>query len=751
VSRGDARRLLYGADRRQHAQSIQSAYRDAGSRLLDDGDDLLREAVRTWTAFVHRHHGPVFDDLATESDGDTRARDVFLDTLAYDFVLTRLLRSFEDCFAVRFEEADPTATTDALSVSFETVHDRVVADIAPSTLAAAGFDTLDVVDFLRADPTAIGEQYEQAVSRPVRLSLGEYYTPFGVASLALPDTVGDPASTLLDPGCGAGVFLVAAIEAKRDTFDGPPDTVVDRLTDSVFGIDLNPVAVRSSKLAYALALAPLLAERDSAADSGPRALSIPVAFGDALALTDDLPIHDGEVFDPRVDVLVGNPPWLTWDRLAPAVKERWRDRYVTDLDLLPTHGPDSLLGYANDDLSVPFVWVCLDRYLRRGGQAGVVLKRDHLTGPAGRLFRQLRVGDRQLRLDSVEDLTDLSPFGTQVGADAAVYLLTADVDTDSALSIPLRIWRRRDGVTPAFTSRDAVARSLTTTQTTLRPVDPTDTAGPWVRADAERRALGTCDYEIRHGVKDDAKAVFGLDREQLVALEPDHVYPYLKSRHIVKYGLFGHDLQLVPMRQAIEDNESELRARTPRTYEYLCTHRDRLLARSSTWFDQGPFYTLFGLGPYTWADYKVVWCRLGFKPHFVVVSTVDDPDLGEKLVVPGDHCMFLATDDREEAHYLCALLNSAPYQRCLRDVASGGKSSLSKSVVSQLSLPRYTGTGHQRRLATLSKRAHDIVPRHTNVSKRAYNRTEVPALAAVQADIDRLVETALGDEANGNS
>ncbi|SEO88660.1 Methyltransferase domain-containing protein [Halogranum amylolyticum] len=772
--------------------SVQRAYRAAAGTLLVDGDDRLREALATWSGFVRRHHGPAFAEASPEEDGpddgdvdtgygdvgvdlpdvgdDTSAtaRRVFVDTLAYDFVLTRLRRSFEDAFAVTFSESDPTATADLFLVSLDSVHARVADKLDSSTVVDAGFAALDADDFRRADPTVLGDGYERAVSHSVRLALGQYYTPLGVASLALPEEVADAESTVLDPGCGGGAFLVAAVEAKRRALDCSPATAVDRITDSVFGIDLDPVAVRCARLAYALALAPILADLDATdPDDAPRELRLPVAFGDALALTDDVPRLDGELFAPRVDVLVGNPPWLTWDRLAPAVKERWRDGYVSELDLLPARGPDSLLGYANDDLSVPFAWVCLDRYLRRGGRAGLVLKRDQLTGSAGRLFRRLRVGDRRLRLDAVEDLAGLSPFGTEVGADAAVYRFTADVatssasvdvadstdvvDTASRFPVPMRRWRRREGVAPAFDSLDAMAASLSTTETALCPVDSADSAGSWVREDAERRAVGECAHEIRHGVKDDAKAVFGLDRPQLSELEPDHVYPYLKSRHIVSYGLFGYDLQLVPMRRASEDNEASLAATAPRTYAYLRAHRERLVERSSTWFDRGPFYTLFGLGPYTWADYKVVWCRLGFEPQFAVVSTVDDSDLGERPVVPGDHCLFLPTDDADEAHLLCALLNSAPYQRCLRDVAGGGKAALSKSVVSRLSLPAYHGTDRQRRLARLSRRAHGVVADHTGVPKREYDPTEIPALAAVQTTIDRLAERLLVDGENENS
>jgi hypothetical protein len=286
-----------------------------------------------------------------------------------------------------------------------------------------------------------------------------------------------------------------------------------------------------------------------------------------------------------------------------------------------------------------------------------------------------------------------------------------------------------------FGSLAALRGSLARTGTELRPVDG-QREGPWLRTDAAVDALGDCAYRIRHGLKDDAKAVFSVDSALLSDVESTHVYPYLRSKHVVRWGLFGHDQFLVPQRRAGEDNERALREEAPATYDYLRRHRDRLEARGSSWFDAGPFYSLFGLGPYTWAPYKVVWCRLGFRPRFAVVSTVDDADLGEKLVVPGDHCMFVACDDEREAHYLCALLNAAPYRRCLRDLAGGGKAGLSKSVVSSLWLPAWEPTDDQERLAALSRRAHGIVPGYTDRSKRAYNRLSIPELERIEDRVD---------------
>jgi hypothetical protein len=290
--------------------------------------------------------------------------------------------------------------------------------------------------------------------------------------------------------------------------------------------------------------------------------------------------------------------------------------------------------------------------------------------------------------------------------------------------------------TSTFESLSTLRTTLARTETGLTPVDTDEPAGPWHRVDAEVAPVGDCAYRIRHGLKDDAKAVFSVDDDLLARIEPTHVYPYLRSKHVVKWGLFGHDRFLVPQRQAGEANADALERETPKTYDYLESRRERLEERKSSWFDGGPFYSLFGLGPYTWAPYKVVWCRLGFNPHFAVVSRVDDAELGRKPVVPGDHCMFVACDDATEAHYLCGLLNADPYQRCLRDLA-GGKAGLSKSVVSSLYLPEWEGTRTQERLAALSRQAHEVVPAYVDRSKRAYNRLTIPELAEIQKEVDR--------------
>lgn len=772
VAEDDARaarrtRLL---ERWGRESDVHERYTTALRGLFRNDRDLFDALPPRERRFLASHGG----------DATDLERDRVVGTLYFDFVVSAQLSALERRHGITLvmldgfgSEVDEHASGEGPGASVEggrrAVHDHVAETAgfeSPRALAAAAgpAERDDPTDSERGgsvgvSPSSLRALYADVVPRETRLALGEYDTPRGLAELAVETLdIDDPASeTFLDPGCGVGTFLTVCIARKREAMEGslesprPTEPVesaaaaVDAITDTVYGIDVNPVAVRGARLAYLSALGSLLD------DEAVTEVTVPVVRADALGLREAGSSAGSVVRDDSpalmVDHLVGNPPWITWSALPERTRAAWRRTHVDRLNLQAYHGRESLLGYGNDDVSVPFVWTCLDRYLAPDGDAAVVLKRNLITGPAGRLFRRGRVGDRPVSVETVHDFGSLHPFGDEVNADAAVYGLRADAAT--TFPVECVSWKRANGThggrRPKFDSAAAIRASLCRGQTGLTPVQPDDPASPWIAGDVESRALGDPDHRIRHGVKDDAKAVFSLDREQLADLEPDHVYPYLRSRHVVKYGLFGHDLQLVPLPKVDADNEAELRRETPRTFEHLAEHRETLEGRSSSWFDSGPFYNLFGLGEYTWADYKVVWCRLGFKPHFAVISTVDDPDLGEKRVVPGDHCMFVATDDAHEAHFLCALLNSAVYQRSIEGLASEGKSGIPKALVERLHLPAYRETERHRRLAELSMEAHGIVPRHVDRSKRAYNASTIDELEPVQAAIDDVAASLLAD------
>ncbi len=77
--------------------------------------------------------------------------------------------------------------------------------------------------------------------------MGEYYTPDWLARVMVRELVTDPLDQrVLDPACGSGTFIAEAVTHYIEAANGSgqhPKQVLDRLLESVAGIDVHPVAV----------------------------------------------------------------------------------------------------------------------------------------------------------------------------------------------------------------------------------------------------------------------------------------------------------------------------------------------------------------------------------------------------------------------------------------------------------------------------------------------------------------------------
>ena len=133
--------------------------------------------------------------------------------------------------------------------------------------------------------------YETVIPPEERRTLGEYYTPGWLARVMVRELVTDPLNQrVLDPACGSGTFIAEAvthyIEAARiEAAKGSgqhPKQVLDRLLESVAGIDVHPVAVHLARAAWVLAARPAI---DAVMEAGFVAqVSVPIYLGDALQL-----------------------------------------------------------------------------------------------------------------------------------------------------------------------------------------------------------------------------------------------------------------------------------------------------------------------------------------------------------------------------------------------------------------------------------------------------------------------------------
>ncbi|MFH1024573.1 MAG: N-6 DNA methylase [Planctomycetota bacterium] len=109
------------------------------------------------------------------------------------------------------------------------------------------------------------EFYSSLVDEQIRHDLGEYYTPDWLAQHLLDrvDYHGNPAHTILDPTCGSGTFLVECIirlKAHCATAGMSKLETLRTILKRIKGLDLNPLAVISSRANYILSISDLVFE-----------------------------------------------------------------------------------------------------------------------------------------------------------------------------------------------------------------------------------------------------------------------------------------------------------------------------------------------------------------------------------------------------------------------------------------------------------------------------------------------------------
>jgi SAM-dependent methyltransferase len=153
---------------------------------------------------------------------------------------------------------------------------------------------LDSYDLDNIDEDIFKEIYQEIVKQADRHRLGEYYTPEWLAELTIKQAIDeiDPkreckSYSVLDPACGSGTFLTNMISLLKKN-----GCSLEDILRSVYGIDLNPMAVTIARANYLLALGKLVESRQSA-------IFIPVFMADSIKLPETR-----KEFQHGIDVLV---------------------------------------------------------------------------------------------------------------------------------------------------------------------------------------------------------------------------------------------------------------------------------------------------------------------------------------------------------------------------------------------------------------------------------------------------------------
>ena len=438
-----------------------------------------------------------------------------------------------------------------------------------------------------------------------RVEFGDFQTPPGLAAAVCRRLAarGLAPGSLVEPTCGVGNLLLAALDA----FPG---------VERACGLDVNPEHIAAARAGVA-------ARGWAGRTTLERASFFEVDWPARLAGL------------PEPILCVGNPPWVTCAALgalqSPNIPEK------TNLHGRP--GIDAITGKSNFDISEWMLRAMLTALAGRRATVAMLCK----TAVARKVLAfawgsGLDVASAELvRIDSALH------FEASVDAGLLVCELGVSGERRSCAVFAGLEARAPAG---AFGYRDGALVA--------------DTA----LYDRRSALLGDCPHpRWRSGVKHDCAAVMELRRVdgafvngdgEAVELEPRFVFPLLKSSDLARDGALAPRRWMIVPQTFVGEETAQIQRTARNTWDYLKKHGDRLERRASSIYRGRPAFSVFGVGDYTFAPWKVAISGLYKRIEFKVVG----PHAGRPVVLD-DTCYFLACASSAEAGLLARLLGSA--------------------------------------------------------------------------------------------
>jgi len=490
----------------------------------------------------------------------------------------------------------------------------------------------------------------------------------------------------------------------------------------------------------------------------------------------------------KFDCVIGNPPWVLWDNLPSDYRDSTKSLWQ-GYGLFTLSGLAARHGGGKKDVSVLFTYTCIDKYLKDQGIFGFLITQSVFkTKGAGEGFRRFKVRSVPLTVRKVHDFVAVKPFEGANNRTASIFL---EKNGKTSYPIAYILWRPKEAVGQTD-SLDEALKKTERIEMLAKPSDVKNLLSPWLTLPqkalkAVQKARGKSHYRCYLGINSGgANAVYwfkiiSIEEEKEVSVDiPPHLrkffnekitrlrvvhvenitegmkkkiekvstiledfllYPLIKSQHLEKWKINGYIYTLLvqdPVKR-IGYDERWTKINFPKTYSHLRNFEKMLLDRAAyrKYMDvkRDPFYSMYNIGEHTYSSFKVVWNRMGDEMDACVVGKVKDKFLGNKLVVPDNVLSLIPTDDEDEAHYVCAILNSSVADLILRSIAGGTKSFGTPKIVEEtIKIPKFDNKNEIHiQLAALSKKAH-ILASENNADE----------LSKIEEEIDKTVARLYG-------
>jgi hypothetical protein len=171
-------------------------------------------------------------------------------------------------------------------------------------------------------------------------------------------------------------------------------------------------------------------------------------------------------------------------------------------------------------------------------------------------------------------------------------------------------------------------------------------------------------FEWRSGIKHDCARVMELRHDgsgfrnglgECVDIEDEILFPMLKGSELTVDRVSQPKRWMIVPQRRVGDETSTLRTTAPKAWQYLLDHASALDRRASSIYRNRPRFSIFGIGDYSFAPWKVAISGFAKTLEFVVVGCAEG-----KPIVLDDTACFVGCQIEDEARTIAVLLNSTP-------------------------------------------------------------------------------------------
>lgn len=442
----------------------------------------------------------------------------------------------------------------------------------------------------------------------LKKEFGDYQTPINFAynvCLYIDKYLKLIPNMIIEPTCGQGNF----IKASMDIF---------KKAEKIYGVEVNEKYCNQCK--------------ESIKDEKVRIICD--NYFDFRA--DELIADENEI------LVIGNPPWATNSKLKFNLPRKVNFKKLS--------GIEALTGASNFDICEYIILKILDEFKNTNTTVAMLCK----TSVARNVFTHIAKNEYSSEYVKILNFDAEEVFG--ITASACLLLIKISCNKNICDSCQISDFKNPDEIKNIIVYKNGMLLN---------------------QSNQCYDFAGKCQFEWRQGVKHDCSGVMELTKsldnlyqnknKEIIELENDLIFPLVKSSGFKKAVINNDfDKYVIVTQKKARQETTYISQFAPMTWRYLSKNKQLFDDRKSSIYHGAPAFSMFGVGDYSYAKYKVGVSGFYKKPLFSLLY--NEKNLNKSIMLD-DTSYFISFEDYDLAYVCMLLLNSDKVQEFLSSIS----------------------------------------------------------------------------------